>query len=74
MDPDRELRHLQIELAVSSIQKEMAIIRWRNVRSTGSSKARCIVAREYADALKRYKLAETAWEKFVSGEDARGVN
>jgi len=57
VDLDRDERHLQIELTVSAIQKEMAMIRWRNVRSTGASKARYIVAREYAEALKRHKRA-----------------
>jgi hypothetical protein len=45
---DRDERHLQIELTVSAIQKEMAMIHWRNARSAGSSKARYIGAREYA--------------------------
>jgi hypothetical protein len=63
---DRSERHIEVELTVSGIQREMAaMICWRTVRTTGSVKERHIVARQYVEALKRHKRAEAAWTKLV---------
>ena len=58
-------RHLQVEMVVSTIQKEAAMVRWKHLRNA-STKVRCLVAREYAEALKRYKRAAEAWSKHLA--------
>jgi len=65
LEVETKARHLQVEMTVSTIQKEIAMVRWKRVRNA-STKVRCLVAREYAEALKRYNRAAEAWSKYVA--------